>query len=230
MYNTDKAEFLQRTISDAQKVPVAANINKRRSAYLAVKRLGDILVSALALVLLSPVFLVVAALIKREDKGPALYVSNRVGKNGKIFKMYKFRSMCVDADKRLEGLKKLNERDGPAFKLHNDPRVTSVGRFIRKTCIDELPQLLNILKGDMSMVGPRPPLPAEYETYTQHQKERLAVKPGLTCYWQVHKGEQLSFDQWVELDLKYIQERSLMVDLKLIFRTVGVVLSARGEG
>lgn len=196
--------------------------------YRALKRSLDFLCSALAILCLLPVFVVIAVAIKLNDPGPALYVSTRIGKNGKPFRMYKFRSMCMDADAQLAKLAKLNERDGPVFKIKDDPRVTKVGSFIRKTCIDELPQLFNILKGDMSIVGPRPPLPTEVAQYTPYQRQRLNATPGLTCYWQVQKGNDTTFEEWVEMDLQYIKEQSLWVDFKLILLTVRVVLQGKG--
>ena len=188
----------------------------------------DICLSSAALVVLSPLLLVIAILIYLEDKGPVIYSQTRIGKDGRAFKLYKFRSMCVDADEKLKDLQELNERDGPVFKIKNDPRVTKVGKFIRKTCIDELPQLVNIIKGDMSIVGPRPPLPNEVEQYNSYQKQRLLVVPGLTCYWQIQKGEETTFDEWVELDLKYIKERSILLDFRLILLTFKVILSGKG--
>lgn len=153
-----------------------------RSGYAAVKRVLDWLLSLMALILLFPLFLAVAVAIKLDSRGPVFFVQTRIGKNGKPFSMYKFRSMCVDAEKQLHKFAAMNERDGPVFKIANDPRVTRVGRFIRRTCIDELPQLLNILKGDMGIVGPRPALPNEVAAYTPHQMLRLQATPGLTCY------------------------------------------------
>ena len=188
----------------------------------------DICLSVAALVVLSPLLLVIAILIYLEDKGPVIYSQTRIGKDGRAFKLYKFRSMCVDADEKLKDLQKLNERDGPVFKIRDDPRVTKIGKFIRKTCIDELPQLVNIIKGDMSIVGPRPPLPNEVEQYNSYQKQRLLVVPGLTCYWQIQKGEETTFDEWVELDLKYIKERSILLDFRLILLTFKVILSGKG--
>lgn len=196
--------------------------------YEKIKRFFDICLSAAALVVLSPLLLVIAILIYLEDKGPVIYSQTRIGKDGRAFKLYKFRSMCVDADEKLKDLQKLNERDGPVFKIRDDPRVTKVGKFIRKTCIDELPQLVNIIKGDMSIVGPRPPLPNEVEQYNSYQKQRLLVVPGLTCYWQIQKGEETTFDEWVELDLKYIKERSILLDFRLILLTFKVILSGKG--
>lgn len=199
-----------------------------QNRYEKIKRFFDICLSAAALVVLSPLLLVIAILIYLEDKGPVIYRQTRIGKDGRAFKLYKFRSMCVDADEKLKDLQKLNERDGPVFKIKNDPRVTKVGKFIRKTCIDELPQLVNIIKGDMSIVGPRPPLPNEVEQYNSYQKQRLLVVPGLTCYWQIQKGEETTFDEWVELDLKYIKERSILLDFRLILLTFKVILSGKG--
>lgn len=199
-----------------------------QNRYEKIKRFFDICLSIAALVVLSPLLLVIAILIYLEDKGPVIYSQTRIGKDGRAFKLYKFRSMCVDADERLRDLQKLNERDGPVFKIRDDPRVTKVGKFIRKTCIDELPQLVNIIKGDMSIVGPRPPLPNEVEQYNSYQKQRLLVVPGLTCYWQIQKGEETTFDEWVELDLKYIKERSILLDFRLILLTFKVILSGKG--
>lgn len=199
-----------------------------QNRYEKIKRFFDICLSSAALVVLSPLLLVIAILIYLEDKGPVIYSQTRIGKDGRAFKLYKFRSMCVDADEKLKDLQELNERDGPVFKIRDDPRVTKVGKFIRKTCIDELPQLVNIIKGDMSIVGPRPPLPNEVEQYNSYQKQRLLVVPGLTCYWQIQKGEETTFDEWVELDLKYIKERSILLDFRLILLTFKVILSGKG--
>lgn len=200
-----------------------------RRPYDVAKRFFDIVLSLCGLVILSPLFLITAVAIRLDAKGPAFYSQKRIGKNGKPFKMYKFRSMCVDAEQQLERLAALNERDGPTFKITHDPRVTRVGRFIRKTCIDELPQLINILRGEMSLVGPRPPLPNEVAVYTPYQMRRLGVTPGLTCFWQATKGEDTTFEEWVEMDLKYIRERSLKTDIKILFLTVRVVLLGKGS-
>ena len=181
----------------------------------------DILLSSLALVALSPLLLVTYAAIWIDSPGASpIFTQQRVGRNGKLFKMYKFRTMCPDAEKRLNELLKLNQMDGPVFKIKGDPRITRVGRFLRKTSLDELPQLLNVLRGDMSIVGPRPALPREVELYSDYQRQRLYVTPGLSCYWQIapHRNE-MSFDEWVALDLKYIQERSFWVDWKIIILT-----------
>ncbi len=193
-----------------------------------VKRAMDLCGALIGLVLASPIMLAAAIAVKCCDGGPVIFAQERVGKNGSRFKMYKFRSMYPDAEARLAELQKFNQVDGPAFKMENDPRVTPVGRFIRKTSIDELPQLVNILKGDMSIVGPRPPLPREVAQYSDWDWGRLAVKPGLTCYWQVSGRSDVSFDEWMKLDLKYVEEQGLWTDLKILCKTVAVVL--RGDG
>lgn len=196
--------------------------------YRTVKRAIDIIFSLTAIIILSPVFVLIAIAIKLDDpRGPVLFVQERCGKHPEIFKMYKFRSMIYNAEELLIFLKNSNEVSGPAFKMKNDPRITRVGRFIRKTSLDELPQLFNILKGDMSLVGPRPPIPREVKQYTPYQMQRLAVTPGLTCYWQILGRSSIGFDEWVEMDLKYIRERSLWLDIKLILKTVPCLLGDR---
>lgn len=198
--------------------------------YIAVKRAQDIVFSLLALVVLSPLMLVIAIAIMIDDpKGGFIFRQIRCGKDGRMFHFYKFRSMCVDAEKKLDGLLDQNEMEGPAFKIENDPRITRVGKFLRKTSLDELPQLVNVLRGEMSIVGPRPPLPREVEQYTEYQKQRLSVKPGLTCYWQVqpHRN-RISFEDWVELDLNYIKAQSYIVDWKIIIMTVKAVCHMQG--
>ena len=200
-----------------------------KPVYEFFKRFFDIFLCCFALIVLSPVFLIVAIAVKCEDGGKVFFSQTRLTKNGKQFQMYKFRSMCPDADAMLEALLDENEMEGPAFKLKKDPRVTKVGRFIRKTSIDELPQLINVIKGDMSIVGPRPPILREVEQYTPYQMHRLDVKTGLSCYRECHGRSNIhSFDEWVESDLKYIKERSLWVDLKVIVLTIWVVLSGKG--
>ena len=200
-----------------------------KPGYEICKRIFDIAMSVLALIVLSPVFLGVAIAIKCEDGGKVFYCQTRLTKNRKEFKMFKFRSMCPDADKKLEELLKYNEMKGPAFKMENDPRITKVGHFIRRTSIDELPQLVNILIGDMTIIGPRPPLPREVEQYTPYQLHRLDVKTGLACYHECQgRSEDKDFDKWVESDLKYIRERSMLTDLKVIFWTIRVVLTGKG--
>ena len=192
--------------------------------YSITKRLIDIVCSLCGIILLSPLFLIVAILIKLEDpKGKIFFAQERNGKYPKTFKMYKFRSMVHNAEELLKDLMDRNEQTGPVFKINDDPRITKVGKFIRKTSIDELPQLFNVLKGDMSLVGPRPPIPHEVEQYNSYQMQRLAVKPGLTCIWQVSGRNNIGFDEWVEMDIEYIKTRNLWLDIKLIFKTVGVL-------
>lgn len=200
-----------------------------KPGYEVCKRIFDIVMSAFALIVLSPVFLVTAILIRSQDGGHAVFKQTRLTKGGKEFTMYKFRSMCLNAEEQLEVLLEKNELNGPAFKLEDDPRVTKIGRFIRKTSIDELPQLVNILKGDMSIIGPRPPLPREVAQYTPYQMHRLDVKTGLACYHEVEgRSDDTDFNNWVEADLRYIRERSMLTDLKIIFMTVKVVLTGKG--
>ncbi len=201
-----------------------------KKGYWIGRRIQDIFFSSLALIVLSPVFLIIALIIFIDDpKGSPVFSQIRVGYAGKQFKFYKFRSMYVDAEDRLSELFSDNEMDGPVFKIKDDPRITRVGKFIRKTSLDELPQLWNILKGDMSIVGPRPALPSEVEQYDDYMLQRLIVKPGLTCYWQVQPNRNsLTFEKWLELDIKYIKERSFLVDWKIIFLTVKCVFRADG--
>lgn len=201
-----------------------------RRWYWRVKRTQDIVLSLLALLLLWPFLLLLSLIIILDSPGASpVFKQNRIGRNGKTFTFYKFRSMKPHAEEELQELMQFNEMDGPVFKIKNDPRITRVGKFIRKTSIDELPQLINILKGEMSIVGPRPALPREVEQYTDYQKQRLLVTPGLTCYWQIqpHRND-LSFDEWLELDLKYIRERSFLVDWKIILGTIKAVLNMEG--
>lgn len=200
-----------------------------KPVYAFFKRFFDLLLATFALILLSPVFLVVAIAIKAEDGGPVFFVQTRLTKNGKPFKMFKFRSMCIDAEAKLESLMSQNEMKGPAFKIADDPRITKVGKFVRRTSIDELPQLLNIIKGDMAIIGPRPPLPREVEQYTPYQLHRLDVKTGLACYHECQgRSDSPDFDEWVESDLKYIRERSLLTDMKVIWWTIRIVLTGKG--
>lgn len=202
-----------------------------KRGYWFWRRTQDLIFSILALLVLWPVMLILALIIYIDDPhGSPIFSQMRVGRDGKLFKMYKFRSMYVDAEDRLQELLKDNEMDGAAFKMKDDPRITHVGRFIRKVSLDELPQLFNIVKGDMSIVGPRPALPREVAQYTSRQRQRLFVTPGLTCYWQIQpKRNDISFQDWMALDLKYIQERSFLVDWKIIFKTIGAVLHHEGE-
>jgi len=203
----------------------------QKPIYSFFKRMQDIILSLLALIALSPLMLVTAIAIVIDDPhGGPIFVQHRCGKNGKTFKMMKFRSMYIGAEDRLEELLEHNEADGPAFKMTNDPRITKVGKIIRKTSIDEIPQFFNVLAGSMSLVGPRPPIPREVAQYNEYQMKRLAIKPGLTCFWQIqHSRNDLSFDEWMELDLKYIKSRSFAVDWKILFGTVGAVIGLNGK-
>lgn len=202
-----------------------------RRVYWFWRRAQDIFFSALALIVLSPVFLILALVIYIDDPhGSPFFVQERIGWKGKPFKFIKFRSMVVNAEAQLDDLKHLNEKDGPMFKIKDDPRITRIGKFIRKTSLDELPQLLNILRGDMSIVGPRPCLPKEYAEFNDYQRQKVYVQPGLTCYWQIQPHrDQISFDDWIDLDIKYVKERSFLVDWKIIFMTVGAVFRGSGE-
>ncbi len=200
-------------------------------SYWYVRRTQDIVLSLLALIVLAIPMMIVALVIWIDSPGASpFFTQKRVGRNGKTFDFLKFRSMVPQADKMLNSLLDKNEMDGPVFKIKDDPRITRVGKFIRKTSIDELPQLINILKGDMSIVGPRPAIPREVEQYSDYEKQRLYVTPGLTCFWQIqpHRND-LSFEEWLKLDLKYIRERSFLTDWKIILRTFGAVLGMNGE-
>ena len=193
------------------------------SFYEICKRAIDIIGAISGLLLLSPVIVIVACAIKFTSKGPIFFSQKRVGKNGKIFDMYKFRSMVVNAEELKEKLAHQNEMSGPMFKMKDDPRVTKIGKFIRKTSLDELPQLWNVLKGDMSLVGPRPSLPKEVKQFEKWMYKRLTVKPGLTCYWQVSGRNNIDFEDWMKLDISYVEDRNLWIDIKLIFKTVFVL-------
>ncbi|OXB93136.1 sugar transferase [Parageobacillus galactosidasius] len=199
-----------------------------KKGYLIAKRIMDICGALIGLICLSWLFLIVALLIKLEDpKGPVFFKQVRVGKDGKEFYMYKFRSMVANAEELLESLLHLNEVSGAMFKMKDDPRVTKIGKFIRKTSIDELPQLWNVLKGDMSLVGPRPPLPREVAQYTEYDKQRLLVTPGCTGLWQISGRSNVGFKEMVELDLQYIRNRSILLDVKIIFKTVFVLFGSK---
>ncbi len=188
------------------------------------------MVSAFLLLLLSPVFLLVAIAVKVSSAGPVLYRWKVVGRGGRPFTGYKFRSMVVNADALRDGLAARNEMTGPVFKIANDPRITKVGTWLRKYSLDELPQLYSVLTGDMSLVGPRPPLVTEFEQFNDYQKQKVSVKPGITCLWQVSGRNQISdFDEWVRLDLEYISRWSLGLDLAILMRTVETVLSGSGK-
>ncbi|WP_429971885.1 sugar transferase [Fructilactobacillus sp. Tb1] len=196
-----------------------------RPTYFFVKRLTDMIFSLLGILLLSPVFIVLSLLIRNDGShGKAFYVQERVGKDGTHFKMYKFRSMIPDADKHLDELMDQNEVDGAMFKMKDDPRITKVGKFIRKYSLDELPQLFNVLQGDMSLVGPRPPIPSEVAEYTDYDKQRLLVKPGCTGLWQATVRNNTDFNGMVKLDIEYIQKSTFLFDIKIMFETVKVMI------
>ena len=203
----------------------------RRRKYWICKRIFDIFFSSSVLLLGSPIFLGLAAAIWLDDPhGSPIYAQTRVGRHEKEFKFYKFRSMIVGADKMLDELQELNEKDGPVFKIKNDPRITRIGHFIRRTSLDELPQFWNVLKGDMTIVGPRPPLPEEVAQYNRYHRLRQLVTPGLTCYWQTcDNRDSVTFDEWITMDIQYIKDRNFLVDLKLILRTIKVMFTSQGE-
>jgi exopolysaccharide biosynthesis polyprenyl glycosylphosphotransferase len=193
-----------------------------------LKRLLDIVLATAGLIALLPVWICIAIAVKLDSPGPAIFVQDRLGLQGRRFRFYKFRSMYSDAEKRLSEVLAHNEIDGPVFKMRNDPRISRVGAFLRRTSLDELPQLINVLKGEMSLVGPRPPLPREVEQYRPGDHIRLSVKPGLTCLWQISGRSNVGFDQWMEYDREYVRNMSLLLDVQILLRTVWVVISCRG--
>lgn len=202
---------------------------KSRFIYHSVKRVFDFLAATCGIIILSPLMLIIAILIKSEDHGPIFYKQVRVGKNGKTFKMYKFRSMFVNADKMLDKLKEQNDVDGPMFKMKDDPRVTKIGHFIRKHSLDELPQFFNVLKGDMSLVGPRPPLPSEVVEYSEYDKQRLLVISGCTGLWQATERNEVGFNEMVQLDIEYIKKAGFLFDLWIIWKTIIIVFKPNGS-
>ena len=223
------ARFNPQPIRNDVKVAVE-RLHGRRVAYCIIKRAFDFIFSLLVVVLFSWLFLLIAVAIKIDDpKGPVLFKQLRVGLNGRLFTMYKFRSMVTNAEEVLERLKEQNEKTGPVFKMERDPRVTRVGHVIRVLSLDELPQFFNVLRGDLSVVGPRPAIVHEVEQYTSYQMQRLLVPQGLTCFWQIKpRRDKISFDEWVELDLKYITTCSVWTDFRIICRTVLTMITAQG--
>ncbi len=216
-------------IHSVSEIPMLSLSTAPESSWqLAVKRLTDIAVSLTMILALLPFFPILALLIKLDSPGPVFFLQERVGMNQRRFNMIKFRSMVVDAEAQRGDLEALNEADGPVFKIRNDPRITRVGQFLRKYSIDELPQIINVLKGEMSLVGPRPPIASEVAKYTWHQRRRLSVTPGMTGLWQVSGRSDLDFNQWVNLDLQYIDNWSIAQDFRILFRTFGVVVGGRG--
>ncbi len=193
-----------------------------------LKRPFDVVASLIGLTLLSPVFLIISIAVKLDSRGPVYFRQVRVGKDGREFWFYKFRSMVIDAEEQKQKLMHLNELEGPVFKISNDPRITRVGTFLRRTSLDELPQLINVLRGDMSLVGPRPPLPGEVAKYESWQREKLSVLPGITCLWQISGRNHIGFTEWMRLDIEYIRRQSLGLDVKILSRTLPAVLSRKG--
>lgn len=217
---------MRHVVDDGSRLIVPATARSRRD--ILAKRTIDVVVSAAALLVLSPLLAVVALLVVLTSRGPALFRQTRVGMHGRRFEMLKFRSMVADAEGMRSRLMSLNEQSGPVFKIRKDPRVTPIGRFIRKYSIDELPQLVNVLRGDMSLVGPRPPVPAEVARYEPWHMRRLSVPPGLTCTWQVSGRGSIGFDEWMRLDVQYVESWSIVDDIVLLLRTVPVVVMGSG--
>nr|WP_242873954.1 sugar transferase [Clostridium gasigenes] len=202
---------------------IEVTIENENKLYLFSKRALDIVASLIGLIVLSPLIVIIGILIRIESKGPIIFSQKRIGLKGRKFEMYKFRSMVPNAEELKKKLLEQNEMSGPMFKMKEDPRITKTGKFIRKTSIDELPQLINVLKGEMSLVGPRPSLPKEVEKFESWMLKRLEVKPGLTCYWQVSGRNNIDFEQWMQLDLDYVNDRNFLLDIKLIVRTFFVL-------
>lgn len=225
-------QALQECMGDYERIVLLQNIYRGdRRHYWLCKRLFDVIASSVGLVVLLPLMMLISLAIVIDDpKGGPLFTQTRVGRHKKYFQMYKFRTMCIDAETKKAALEELNEKDGPVFKIADDPRVTRLGRFLRSTSLDELPQLLNVLKGQMTLVGPRPPLPQEVANYTRYNEMRLSVTPGLTCVWQVQpRRDEIPFAKWVDMDLDYIGTRSLWLDIWLVFRTIVAVFRQSGS-
>ena len=216
------------TMEDSSELLSLEEYNGRGGGVANVQRCFDVLLTGIALVLLMPVFALLALIIKLDSPGPVLFKQLRVGKNGEEFWFYKFRSMVADAEVRRQALLKMNEASGPLFKIKNDPRITRSGRWLRKYSLDELPQLLNVMRGDMSLVGPRPALPSEVANYSDRQRGRLVVRPGITGLWQVSGRSDLPFDRCIELDLEYVERQSMGLYVRILFMTLPAVLSGRG--
>ena len=209
----------------SQLIWVDKEIIRKQKGYDFVKRLIDFFAGIVGIILISPIMLWIGYKIHKDEPGsPVIFAQKRVGRNGKLFTMYKFRSMCVDAEEKLNGLADKNEIKGAMFKMKEDPRVTEFGKFIRKTSLDELPQLLNVIKGDMSLIGPRPPLQREVAEYTQYDMQRLLVKPGCSGLWQVSGRNEVHFNEMVNFDIEYIQNRGLKYDIFLIIKTIKVMI------
>lgn len=196
--------------------------------YIVLKRITDIVIALLLVAFFLPIIPIVAILIRLDTKGSIMFKQKRVGRNGRIFYFYKFRSMVNGAENVIGTLRPLSTVDGPVFKLRDDPRITAVGRFLRRSSLDEIPQLFNVIKGDMSIVGPRPNLPSEVSYYLPWQRKRLDVTPGITCFWQIAGRSHIGFQEWMRLDLEYIRKRSFVTDLKIILKTVPAVIARKG--
>ena len=208
--------------------PSDSLVVERKRTFDIFKRFTDIAVASLILILVLPVIPVIVLLIKLDSPGPVLFRQKRIGKDGREFDFFKFRSMHLGAENVIASLRPLSGVDGPVFKLKNDPRITGTGRFLRRSSLDELPQLLNVLKGDMSIVGPRPNLPSEVSQYLPWQRRRLDVTPGITCYWQIAGRSHIGFQEWMRLDLEYIRSRSLVTDMKIMLKTIPAVIARKG--
>ena len=208
-------------------VSVPVEVNKA-PMYAFSKRVFDIAIGSIIVILLIPILPLVALMIKLDTRGPIFFKQDRVGENGKIFKFYKFRSMVHRAEEGKDGLNRINEQEGPVFKIRSDPRITNVGRFLRRSSLDEIPQMFNVLKGDMSIVGPRPPLRGEVANYQPWHMSRLAVKPGITCLWQISGRSHIGFNEWMRLDMEYLKTRSFKTDLLIFLKTIPAVIGRRG--
>ena len=218
---------VDRSWNNVERIP--SSPNWANPVLIAWKRAFDVFCSLLSLIILSPVFIILSVAVKFSSRGPVFYRWHVVGKSGRFFTSYKFRSMCINADELKSQLQALNEMEGPVFKITNDPRITSVGRWMRRHSLDELPQLYSVLKGQMSLVVPRPPLQSEYLQFNDRQRQKLTVKPGITCLWQVNGRNRVkSFDEWVAMDLEYIQSWSPLLDLKILIRTLRAVFVGSG--
>lgn len=207
---------------------IELHIPRERKTYEFFKRATDLVVASLLILLFIPIIPVVIILIKLDSPGPILFKQRRIGKNGKSFDFYKFRSMVNGAENVIDALRPLSGVDGPVFKIKEDPRVTAVGRFLRRSSLDELPQLINVLRGEMSIVGPRPNLPSEVSQYQPWQRKRLEVTPGITCFWQIAGRSHIGFQEWMRLDLEYVRKRSYLTDLKIMLKTVPAVIARKG--
>lgn len=217
--------------SEAAKQPLAAELDFCVSdgwIYRSSKRAFDLLVALIGLTLLVPLIPVIVALIKLDSPGRVLFSQKRVGRNGRLFTCYKFRSMVEDAESMKSELAEFNEASGAAFKIRQDPRITEIGAFLRKSSLDEMPQLLNVLKGDMSIVGPRPQIPAEVALYAAWHRRRLEVQPGITCLWQISGRSHVGFDEWMRLDVEYVRRRSMKLDMWILLRTLPAVIARKG--